>query len=91
MKRISINGFGRASLKVIIDTPRLEVIAINDLMSIGNAAYLLTYESIYGKYHENVIIGENHMFVNNKKIVFFPEKDPAKLPWKGLNIDVLVQ
>ena len=53
MKRIAINGFGRigrAALKVIIDTPGLEVVAVNDLMSIDNAAYLLKYDSVYGKY-----------------------------------------
>ena len=53
MKRIAINGFGRigrAALKIIIDTPGLEVVAINDLMNIDNAAYLLRYDSVYGKY-----------------------------------------
>ena len=53
MKRIAINGFGRigrAALKIIMDTPQLEIIAVNDLMDIDNAAYLLKYDSVYGKY-----------------------------------------
>ena len=94
MKRISINGFGRigrASLKVVMDTPGLEMVAINDLMSIENAAYLLTYDSIYGKYYGSVVVQENHLLVNNKKVFFFSEKDPAKLPWKDLNIDVVIE
>ena len=83
MKRISINGFGRigrASLKVIMDTPGLEVIAVNDLMTLENAAYLLTHDSIYGKYEAGINVEDNHMLVNGKKVLFFSEKDPAKLP-----------
>ena len=56
MKRIAINGFGRngrAALKIIMDTPELEIIAVNDLMNIDNAAYLLKYDSVYGKYDVN--------------------------------------
>ena len=55
--KIGINGFGRigrASLKVIIDTPGLEVIAINDLLTIENAVYLLKYDSVYGIYDKEV-------------------------------------
>jgi glyceraldehyde 3-phosphate dehydrogenase len=94
MKRISINGFGRigrAALKVIMDTPGLEMVAINDLMSVENAAYLLTYDSIYGKYTGNVSVHENHLHIKDKKVFFFSEKDPAKLPWKDLNIDVVIE
>ncbi|MBC7935879.1 MAG: type I glyceraldehyde-3-phosphate dehydrogenase, partial [Rhizobacter sp.] len=94
MKRISINGFGRigrAALKVIMDTPGLEIIAINDLMSVENAAYLLMYDSIYGKYSGNVSVHENHLHINGNRVLFFSEKDPAKLPWKDLNIDVVIE
>ena len=94
MKRISINGFGRigrASLKVIMDTPGLEIVAINDLMSVENAAYLLTHDSIYGKYTGNVSVYENHLHINGKRVLFYSEKDPAKLPWKDLNIDVVIE
>ncbi|MBC7826197.1 MAG: type I glyceraldehyde-3-phosphate dehydrogenase [Chitinophagaceae bacterium] len=94
MKRIAINGFGRigrASLKVIMDTPGLEVVAVNDLMDLENAAYLLTYDSVYGKYDAAVRIHENHLHVKDKKVLFFSEKDPAKLPWKDLNIDVVIE
>lgn len=94
MKRIAINGFGRigrASLKVILETPGNEVIAINDLMDLENAAYLLTYDSVYGKYDRSVRIHENHLHVGEKKILFISEKDPAKLPWKNLNIDIVIE
>ena len=94
MKKIAINGFGRigrASLKVIIETPGLEVVAINDLMNIDNAAYLLTYDSVYGKYENEVNIQNNYLHTGNKKILFLSEKDPAKLPWKKLDIDVVIE
>ena len=94
MKKIAINGFGRigrAALKVIIDTPGLEVVAINDLMNIDNAAYLLTYDSVYGKYGNEVNHQDNNLHIGDRKILFISEKDPAKLPWKKLDIDVVIE
>ncbi|HEY8688494.1 MAG TPA: type I glyceraldehyde-3-phosphate dehydrogenase [Chitinophagaceae bacterium] len=94
MKKIAINGFGRigrAALKVIIDTPGLEVVAINDLMNIDNAAYLLKYDSIYGIYKNEVNIQGNNLHIGDTKILFISEKDPAKLPWKKLGIDVVIE
>jgi glyceraldehyde 3-phosphate dehydrogenase len=94
MKRIAINGFGRigrASLKVIMDTPGLEMVAINDLMSVENAAYLLTYDSIYGKYPHKVSVHENHLHINDNRVLYFSEKDPAKLPWNELEIDFVIE
>jgi glyceraldehyde 3-phosphate dehydrogenase len=94
MKRIAINGFGRigrASLKVIMETPELELVAVNDLMSLENAVYLLKYDSVYGRYEHDVTIHDDHFHVNGKKIFFISEKDPAKLPWKDLDIDVVIE
>lgn len=94
MKKIAINGFGRigrAALKVISDTPGLEVVAINDLMNIDNAAYLLRYDSVYGIYENEVNIQENNLCIGDRKILFISEKDPAKLPWKKLDIDVVIE
>ena len=94
MKKIAINGFGRigrAALKVILHTPGLEATAINDLMSISNAAYLLRYDSVYGKYINEVHIQDSYLHIMDKKILFISEKDPAKLPWKQLDIDVVIE
>jgi glyceraldehyde 3-phosphate dehydrogenase len=94
MKRIAINGFGRigrAALKVIMDTPGLEVVAVNDLMSLENAVYLLTYDSIYGKYEHSAAAHESHLHVDSKVITFLNEKDPAQLPWKTLEVDVVIE
>ncbi|MFL5788998.1 MAG: type I glyceraldehyde-3-phosphate dehydrogenase [Flavisolibacter sp.] len=94
MKRIAINGFGRigrAALKIIMDTPSLELVAINDLMSIENAAYLLRYDSAYGKYKNEITISGDVLYVGYDEISFISEKDPAKLPWKKLDIDIVIE
>ncbi len=94
MKRIAINGFGRigrAALKVIMDYKDMEIVALNDLMTPENAAYLLKYDSVYGIYEKEVKAGEDHLIIGGKKIPFYNEKDPAKLPWKNLSVDVVVE
>lgn len=94
MKKIAINGFGRigrAALKVIMTTPGLEVVAINDLMSIESAAYLFKYDSVYGVYESEVSYEGNYLLIQDKKLLFLSEKDPAKLPWKDLDIDVVIE
>jgi glyceraldehyde 3-phosphate dehydrogenase len=93
-KRIAINGFGRigrAALKVIMNIPELEVVAVNDVMSIDNAAYLFRYDSVYGKIGKEVKVEGDHLIVGDSKIQFLTERDPAKLPWKKLEIDVAIE
>ncbi|SEK41057.1 glyceraldehyde 3-phosphate dehydrogenase [Aquimarina amphilecti] len=94
MKRIAINGFGRigrAALKVIMEEPNLEVVAVNDLMSIDNAQYLLKYDSVYGIYDKEVRIHEDHLHIDGKKVLYFNQRDPEQLPWKENNIDVVIE
>jgi glyceraldehyde 3-phosphate dehydrogenase len=93
-KRIAINGFGRigrAALKVIMNIPELEVVAVNDVMSIDNAAYLFRYDSVYGKIGKEVKVEGDHLIVGDSKIQFLTERDPARLPWKKLEIDVAIE
>lgn len=94
MKKIAINGFGRigrAALKIILNTPELEVVAINDLMSVDNAAYLLQYDSVYGIFENAVSHQDDQLQINDKRILFLSERNPAKLPWKRLEIDVVIE
>ncbi|HWH62472.1 MAG TPA: glyceraldehyde 3-phosphate dehydrogenase NAD-binding domain-containing protein, partial [Ginsengibacter sp.] len=94
MKRVAINGFGRigrAAFKIIMDTPGLEIVAINDLMSIENAAYLLQYDSIYGKYQYVVNVDERYLHIKEKKVLFISEGSQIKLPWKELEIDIVIE
>jgi glyceraldehyde 3-phosphate dehydrogenase (phosphorylating) len=92
--KIGINGFGRigrASLKVIMDTTALEVVGINDLMSIDNAAYLLKYDSVYGIYDKEVSQNGDTLIVGDKKIKYLSVKDPATLPWKDLQVETVIE
>lgn len=92
--KIGINGFGRigrASLKIIMDTPGLEVVAINDLMTLDNAAYLLKYDSVYGTYDKEVSENNDILNVGDKKIKYLSIKDPAVLPWKDLLVDTVIE
>ena len=89
MKRVAINSFGRigrAALKIIMNIPEWEVVDINDLMSIDNAAYLLSYDSVYGNYNKEVTVRDNYLQVGDKRILVLSEKDPAQLPWKNMKI-----
>jgi len=94
MKRIAINGFGRigrAALKIITDTPDQEVVGINDLMSIENAVFLLQRDSIYGKYEKAVSFNNDTIFIEGKAIQYTTIKDPSELPWKSLDVDVVIE
>jgi len=94
MKKIAINGFGRigrAAIKIINDTPGLEVVGINDLMAIENAAFLLRRDSIYGKYEKDVTHTEDAILIDGKKIRYTSIKDPSALPWKELGVNVVIE
>jgi glyceraldehyde 3-phosphate dehydrogenase len=94
MKKIAINGFGRigrAALKVIMNTPDMEVIAINDLMTLENASYLLQYDSAYRQYDKEVSIEADKLKVADKTISYLSVKDPSQLPWKDLGVDVVIE
>jgi len=94
MTRVAINGLGRigrAFLKVAVQRPELEIVAVNDLGDINNIAYLLKYDSAYGASKFSVEVVDGKLVVNGKIISFFSEMDPLKLPWGDLNIDVVVE
>ncbi len=92
--RIAINGFGRigrASYKIAFDKPDVEIVAINDLTSPEILVHLLKYDSAYGRYGKDIRLEGNTLVVNGKKTVITAEKDPEKLPWKDLNVDVVLE
>ena len=92
--RIAINGMGRigrASLKVILDTPELELVAVNDIVSIENIAYLIKYDSVYGIYEKDVSHDAENLIINGQKIRYNSLRNPEELPWKENNIDVVIE
>ena len=94
--KVGINGFGRIGRQVLkaikeLHGSELEVVAINDLFDVKTNAHLFKYDSNYGKYPGSVEIDGNDMVVDGKKIKVFTEKDPGKLPWKDLGVDIVVE
>lgn len=94
MVKVAINGFGRIGrlvLKAGIDDKDIEWVAINDLTDPKTLAYLLKYDSVHGRFQGKVEAGDDHITVKGKKIKILSEKDPSKLPWKELGVDVVVE
>jgi glyceraldehyde 3-phosphate dehydrogenase len=94
MARIAINGFGRigrAAFKIILDSPELEMVAINDIAPADNLAYLLKYDTVYGRYPQPVTVEGNNLVVGEKKYPVYSEKDPAQLPWDELGVDIVIE
>ena len=94
MKRIAINGMGRigrAALKVILDSPKLELVAVNDIVSIENIAYLIKYDSVYGIYEKEVSHDESNLIIDGKRIQYNSVRNPEELPWKENNIEVVIE
>jgi glyceraldehyde 3-phosphate dehydrogenase len=94
MARVAINGFGRIGrtfFRMSYGHPDIEVVAINDLGSLESLAYLLTYDSVYGRSPFTVTVEDGNLVVDGKKISVVQEKEPAKLPWKDLGIDIVVE
>lgn len=92
--KITINGFGRIGrifFRQAFGAPDIEIAAINDLGGLENIAYLLKYDSVYGRFEKDIGIKGGILTVDGQKIRFFSEKDPGQLPWKELKIDVVVE
>ncbi len=94
MVRVAINGFGRIGrcfLRAAWHDPDVEIVAINDLGELENLAYLLKYDSVYRTFAGQVAVEDGALVVGAKRIAFCSEKDPAKLPWKDLRVDVAIE
>ena len=95
-KRVAINGagrIGRAFLKLAIEEPTLEVVAINDLADIENIAYLLKYDSAYGRSNLDIRADKEHnlLIINGQNVHYISEKDPLALPWATHQIDIVLE
>lgn len=92
--RVAINGLGRigrATLKIVMDTPGLDLVAANDLGAPGNVAYLLKYDTVYGRYEKTVEADAGALRVGTHQMTLLSERDPARLPWKSLNVDIVFE
>lgn len=96
MIKVAINGFGRIgrlAFREMITGTDFDIVAINDLTDAETLAYLLKYDTNHRSFHEEAIsYVDNYLVINNqKKIPIFSEKDPSNLPWKDLNVDVVLE
>ncbi len=91
--RVAINGFGRIgrAFTRLSHGRDIELVAVNDLGSLENLAYLLKYDTVYGRAPFSVEAKNDVLVVDGKEVKFLQEKDPTQLPWKKLNIDVVVE
>ncbi len=100
--KIAINGFGRIGrllFRQAFGMPEIEIVAVNDLGDLDNLAYLLKYDTVYGKFPKEIRgltrtergLTLNYLVVDGKEIQMLQMKDPAQLPWKDLGIDIAVE
>lgn len=92
--KVAINGMGRigrAALKVLLEHKELELVAVNDVVSIENIVYLLNYDTVYGRYEHKVTHTDNAIVIDGKKISYYAERDPEQLPWKKYDVDVVIE
>lgn len=93
--KVAINGFGRIgklSFRSIFGDPNFEIVAINDLADLENISYLLKYDSIQRPYKiDSIKIQDKYLVVDEQKIPIFSEKNPQKLPWNSLGVDIVLE
>ena len=94
MVKVAINGFGRigrCALKILLERHDVQVVAINNPGEIATLAYLLKHDSAYGVYDKKVSVNGKSIVINTREIPVYGERDPAKLPWKKLGVDVVIE
>jgi glyceraldehyde 3-phosphate dehydrogenase len=89
--KVAINGLGRigrATLKIVMDTPRLDLVAANELASIEDVRYLLTHDTVYGRYDKTIVADGQDVVIGGKRVTLLHEKNPTMLPWRSLGVDI---
>lgn len=92
--RVAINGFGRIgriAFRIAFERSDIEIVGINDLTDTKTLSHLLKHDSSYGEYSHEVKFDEKNIIVDGKSIPLFAEKDPSALPWKDLDVDVVIE
>jgi glyceraldehyde 3-phosphate dehydrogenase len=92
--RVAINGLGRigrAILRLVIDEPSFELVAVNDLVEVEDLAYLLRFDTVYGRYAKPVVIDGSDLIVAGRKLRTLRSSDPGELPWKELGVDLVFE
>ena len=90
MRRCS-RRIGRATLKILRQTPELELVAVNDLVPVDNLAYLIHFDTVYGRYARDVRADGERLVVDDDSYPVFSKKDPGELPWKDLGVELVFE
>ena len=94
MIKLAINGFGRIgrlAFRFAHKHKKVQIVAINDLVSTENLAYLLKYDSTHGKFEGEIKVDGDDLIIDGQKVIITKEKDPAALPWKKLGVDYVME
>jgi glyceraldehyde 3-phosphate dehydrogenase len=95
MARVAINGLGRigrATLKIVTDTPGLDLVAANDIGEPDSIAYLLKYDTVYGRYEKTVdTAADGTLTIGKQRLTLLREANPSRLPWASLNVDIVFE
>ncbi len=94
MVKVAINGLGRigrATLKMILDTPELEFVGANDIAPLDNIAYLLRYDTVYGRYDKHVEVRGDELVIEGKAYPYFSERNPADIPWEKVGAEFVIE
>lgn len=94
MTRVAINGMGRigrAAFRVLLDDLTFEIVAVNDLTDAKNLAYLISYDTVHGRLHRDVVLRDDALLVDGRRIAILSETDPADLPWRELQIELVFE
>lgn len=92
--KVAINGLGRigrAILKLVLDEPSMELVAVNDLIEVENLSYLLRFDTVYGRYSKPVVVDGNDLVVAGRKLQTLSFRDPPDLPWKELGVELVFE
>jgi glyceraldehyde 3-phosphate dehydrogenase len=94
MARVAINGLGRigrAALRIILDTPELDLAAVNDIAPADNLVYLIKYDTVYGRFEKDVKADNGKFVIDGKEYPCLSERNPADLPWGDLDVDIVLE
>ena len=95
MSKVAINGLGRigrAMLKIVVDTPGLDLVAVNDIAAPDSVVYLLKYDTVYGRYENTVEVTDHGtLTIGGHSLTLLRESVPSRLPWKSLNVDIVFE
>src|SRR5215216_8166197 len=91
--KVAINGLGRigrAALKLALEEPQLQLVAVNEIGSLDNMVYLLKHDTVYGRYERQVDAVEGKLVIDGTPLVYLSERDPERLPWADLGVDLVL-